>query len=189
MAALPRPPRAPDARAPGDFERWQRDLQDYLNRVYNDLVSAATEAAGAQPLSAKLTAIDALSDAGLMEQTGASTYATRAIGVAAGSSIPTRDDADTRYEAAGSIADHEADADPHTQYVKGPDAGSTDNAVARYDGASGKWVQDSDVTIDDNGVLAGFRIGTFTGAADAASTGYITITDAGGTSRRLMVRA
>lgn len=33
------------------------------------------------------------------------------------------------------------------------------------------------------------RYGTFTGAADAASTGYIEIVDAGGTVRRLMVRA
>jgi hypothetical protein len=36
--------------------------------------------------------------------------------------------------------------------VIGPDS-STDNAIARFDGASGKSIQDSAVTIDDNGTV------------------------------------
>lgn len=39
------------------------------------------------------------------------------------------------------------------------------------------------------GAGSNVRFGTFTGAADAASTGYIEIKDAGGTIRRVMVRA
>lgn len=40
--------------------------------------------------------------------------------------------------------------------VTGP-ASSTDNAVTRFDGTTGKLLQNSAVTIDDNGVLAGDR--------------------------------
>lgn len=54
-----------------------------------------------QALHAILTALAALDNtAGLLEQTGASTFARRALGVGAATSVPTRADADTRYAAA-----------------------------------------------------------------------------------------
>jgi len=40
--------------------------------------------------------------------------------------------------------------------VKGP-ASSTDNAIARFDGTTGKLVQDSPATIDDDGNIAGLK--------------------------------
>jgi len=44
--------------------------------------------------------------------------------------------------------------DDHTQYTKHP-ASSTDNAIVRWDGTSGRIIQNSDVRIDDNGKLSG----------------------------------
>ncbi len=41
--------------------------------------------------------------------------------------------------------------------VTGP-AGATDHAIARYDGASGKLLQDSGAAIDDNGVISAPRV-------------------------------
>lgn len=53
-----------------------------------------------QPLDADLTALAASpATAGLVERTGAATYTTRALGVAAGTDVPTTADADARYAA------------------------------------------------------------------------------------------
>lgn len=174
MTALPRPPRSPDPRAPNDFERWTRELKDYLDRAYAAIVEAAGDAADKQPLSGTLTGIDALSgSSGLIEQSAPNVFAVRALGAAAATHVLRRSDGDARYALVG---------DP----VTGPSS-ATDNAVMRFDGATGKLAQNSPVTIDDNGVLAGFRFGTHTGSADAPVSGYVEITDAGGTTRKLAV--
>lgn len=56
-----------------------------------------------QPLDATLTGFAAISGAsGVVEQTGANVFAIRAIGVATGVSLITRDDGDARYAGAGS---------------------------------------------------------------------------------------
>jgi hypothetical protein len=49
---------------------------------------------------------------------------------------------------------------PAEKTVLGPDA-STDNALARYDSTTGKLIQNSSVTIDDNGNTAGVNSVTF----------------------------
>jgi hypothetical protein len=54
--------------------------------------------------------------------------------------------------------------------VRGP-AASTDNAVVRFDGATGKVIQDSGVTIDDSNNLSG--------VADASLNGAVIINESG----------
>lgn len=58
--------------------------------------------------------------------------------------------------------------------VSGP-ASSTDNAVARFDGTTGKLIQDSGVTIDDSGNLTA---NNFSGTSSGTNTGDQTIPSA-----------
>lgn len=129
-----RPPRSPDFRNPTDVERWTRELRDYLDRVYTDLVTAAGDLTTKQPLDGTLTGLSGLdATAGLVEQTGPDAFGKRAIGVGTALSVPTRGDADGRY-------------------VQGP-ASATDNALARFDAATGRLLQNSVWVLDDSGNL------------------------------------
>lgn len=65
---------------------------------------------GNQPLDATLTALAALdSSTGLLEQTGADTFAKRSMGTGASTSIPTLADADGRYQPLGNYQPLDAD--------------------------------------------------------------------------------
>lgn len=52
--------------------------------------------------------------------------------------------------------------------VVGP-SGATDNAIARYDGITGKLIQNSGITIDDNANMAGARSLQFSGSIPAST--------------------
>jgi hypothetical protein len=52
--------------------------------------------------------------------------------------------------------------------VTGP-ASATDNAIARYDGTTGKLIQNSGITIDDNNNTAGVRSVGFSGSTPAST--------------------
>lgn len=56
--------------------------------------------------------------------------------------------------------------------VSGPGA-STDNAVVRWNGTAGTAVQNSAVTIDDNGAMSGVRAITFTDGVNTVQLGLV----------------
>lgn len=181
---LPTPPRALDPRGGAqEVARWQREIKEYLARAVAVIDEAASGITDKQDADPTLDALAALtSEPGLLEQTGPDTFTKRALGVAAASSVPTRADGDARYEASGAVAAHVALSDPHTQYAKGPASG-TDNALARWDGATGKLLKNSSVTLSDAGVLNvdgeyqvdGVKVLGNQGAAVADASGGATI--------------
>ena len=66
--------------------------------LFRSYMTPANVSSGYQPLDSDLTALAGLNaTAGLVEQTGAAAFTKRALGVAAGTSVPTRADADARY--------------------------------------------------------------------------------------------
>lgn len=74
--------------------------QASLTLAQSQITSLVTDLANKQPLATKLTNLAAMnSTAGLVEQTGTNSFAKRLLGVAAGTSIPTRADADARFAA------------------------------------------------------------------------------------------
>lgn len=60
-------------------------------------------------------------------------------------------------------------------FVRGPD-NSTDNALTRWDGVDGRLVQNSPVTVDDSGNMAG--VGTFTGSGNVTINTNAFVVDA-----------
>lgn len=77
--------------------------------------------------------------------------------------------------ASGSVVSLRTTADSHDRKADGA-ASSTDNAIARYDGTTGKILQNSGVTLsDDNNVLANNYSYTYTTTATAAGTTTLTV--------------
>lgn len=100
------------ASAPGALDTLD-ELAAALGDDANFAASVTASLAGKQPIDAGLSAIAALgATVGLIEKTATDTYIERAIGVAAGASIPTRADADARYDAAGAAAAAQAASQP-----------------------------------------------------------------------------
>lgn len=67
---------------------------------------------------------------------------------------------------------------PSTGNVRGPTS-ATDNAVARYDGTTGKLIQNSGVTIDDSGNLTVSGTGAFTANTNAPYSVSVTNSSTG----------
>jgi hypothetical protein len=89
------------------------DVQEAFDSTDDLFASVDTALAGKQPLHAILTGLAAMgTSTGLVEQTGASAFAKRAIGVGTAASIPTRADADARYDALGAAAAAQAASQP-----------------------------------------------------------------------------
>lgn len=92
--------------APGALDTLS-ELADALADDAAFSVTVTNALAAKQPLDAELTALAGLNaTAGLVEQTGAAAFTKRLLGVANSTDVPTRADADARYE-------------PITQYWRG----------------------------------------------------------------------
>jgi hypothetical protein len=110
------------------------------DKTYVDTQDAAlaTSISGKQTSDATLTALAGLdATAGLVEETAADVFTKRALGVAAGTSVPTLADADARY-APISVNGN----------VTGP-ASSVTGRIATFNGTTGKIIQDGGNLISD----------------------------------------
>ena len=121
----------------GILQRWtDANLHNYFPRTAAQAAWTALQAAiptttrealdnVVEKIQAYNDNLDGLSEldetAGLVEQTAEATFTKRAIGVAASTSIPTRADADDRYDAIDAASDaitaHEAAGNPHPTYL------------------------------------------------------------------------
>ena len=89
-----------------------------------------------QGVSAILAALAGLdTSTGIVEQTGATTFAKRALGVGADGSIPTRADADARYDPAGAAAAAQAASQEASPRLSAISALST-AGLLRFDGST-----------------------------------------------------
>jgi hypothetical protein len=159
--------------------------------------AVTTALANKQGLDATLTALAGLnSDAGLLEQTGADAFTKRAIGVGASTSIPTRGDADTRYQASDSDLSDIAGLSPSNDDILQHKAGAWANrtvAQLKTDLALNNVTNHAQTqaavvpnTVPSAGqILAGNAGGTayapvsVSGDATLASTGALTLAGAG----------
>jgi hypothetical protein len=132
------------------------------DKTYVDSQDAALaiSISGKQASDATLTALAGLdATAGLVEETGADTFTKRALGVAAGTSVPTLADADARY-APISVNGN----------VTGP-ASSVTGRIATFNGTSGKTIQDGGSLISDLATAASVPVpATVAPLADGTAT-------------------